>query len=49
MVDSVKTTFVGMTGMSVTWLEWMPVVIRILVGLATFIYLLVKIRKELKN
>ncbi len=49
MVDSVKTTFVGMTGMSVTWLEWMPVVVRILVGLATFIYLLVKIRKELKN
>tara|TARA_Y100001936_G_C15615022_1_gene428645 strand:+ start:244 stop:393 length:150 start_codon:yes stop_codon:yes gene_type:complete len=49
MVDSVKTTFVGMTGMSVTWLEWMPVVVRILVGLATFVYLLVKIRKELKN
>ncbi len=49
MVDSVKTTFVGMTGMSVTWLEWMPVVVRILVGLTTVIYLLVKIRKERKN
>jgi len=49
MIDSLKTTFVGLTGMSVTWLEWMPIVVRILVGLATFIYLIVKIKNELKK
>ena len=49
MGDSLKTMVVSITGMSVTWLEWMPIVVRILVGLATFIYLIVKIRNELKK
>ena len=49
MVDSLKTMVISITGMSVTWLEWMPIVVRILVGLATFIYLIVKIRNELKK
>ena len=49
MVDSLKTMVISITGMSVTWLEWMPIVVRILVGLANFIYLIVKIRNELKK
>ena len=46
MVDSVKTVLAGVGGVSVTWMEWLPVVVRVAVGLATFIYICVKIYKE---
>ena len=48
MIDSLKTTTIGITGISVTWLEWVPMAVRVLVGLATFIYIIVKIIKEIK-
>ena len=32
-------------GMAITWLDWMPVLVRVLVGLATFVYICVKIYK----
>ena len=48
MIDSLKTTIVGLTGMSITWLEWVPMVVRVLVGAATFVYIIVKIIREIK-
>ena len=48
MIESVKTTTAGISGMLVTWMEWLPMVVRILVGLATFVYLTVKIVREIK-
>ena len=48
IVDSLKTSSVGISGMVVTWMEWLPLVVRIAVGIATFVYLCVKIYKELK-
>ena len=48
MLDSLRTTTAGVSGIVVTWLEWVPVVVRIMVGLATFVYICVKIYKLLK-
>ncbi len=49
MIDSIKPLLAGVGGVTVTWLEWLPIVIRVLVGLATFIYICVRIYKELKR
>ena len=48
MIESVKTTTAGISGLLVTWMEWLPMVVRILVGVATFVYLIVKIVREIK-
>jgi hypothetical protein len=48
VLDSLRTTTAGVSGIIVTWMEWLPMVVRILVGLATFIYIIVKIVREIK-
>tara|TARA_Y100000593_G_C4217680_1_gene290093 strand:- start:399 stop:560 length:162 start_codon:yes stop_codon:yes gene_type:complete len=48
MLDSLRTTTAGVSGMIVTWMEWLPMVVRILVGTATFVYIIVKIVREIK-
>tara|TARA_R100000808_G_scaffold14629_1_gene34412 strand:- start:23767 stop:23916 length:150 start_codon:yes stop_codon:yes gene_type:complete len=48
VLDSLKTTMVGTGGIAVTWMEWLPLTVRVAVGIATFIYLCIKIYKELK-
>ncbi len=48
MIDSIRPLIAGVGGMTVTWMEWLPMVIRILVGLATFVYICVKIYKLMK-
>ena len=48
MLDSLKTTTIGFTGIGVTWLEFIPITVRVLVGMATFVYIIVKIVKEIK-
>ena len=49
MIESVKTTTAGVSGMAITWIEWLPVVVRVLVGLATVLYILIKAYKEYKR
>ena len=49
MIDSLKAMAVSITGIGVTWIEWLPVVIRVLVGVASLVYLLIKIHNELKK
>ena len=49
MVDSLKTMAVSATGLGVTWIEWLPVTVRVLVGLASLIYIFIKINNELKK
>ena len=49
MIDSLKTVTVSITGIGVTWIEWLPVTVRVAVGVATFIYICVKIHNELKK
>ena len=48
MIDSLKTTTAGTGAMVVTWMEWLPMLVRVLVGLATFVYICVKIYKLMK-
>ena len=48
MIDSLKTVGAGAGGFTVTWLEWLPMTVRVLVGLATFVYICIKIYRELK-
>ena len=45
MIDSLKTASAGAGGLVVTWIEWLPMLVRILVGLATFFYICLKIYK----
>ena len=40
-VDTLKTSGVGVSG-------WLPELVSLMVGIATLVYLVVKIRKELK-
>ena len=49
MIDSLKTVAVSATGIGVTWIEWLPVTVRVAVGIASFVYICVKIRNELKK
>jgi|TARA_B100002052_G_C15857951_1_gene588562 hypothetical protein len=49
MIDSLKTTTAGTGAMVVTWMEWLPIAVRVMVGVATFIYILVKIYKLLEK
>ena len=47
MIDTLKTTTVGIVGGQVTCLGLFPDIISVLVGVATFVYLGIKIKKEL--
>ena len=49
MVDSLKTTAASVTGIRVTWIEWLPVVVRVAVGIATFVYICAKAYNEIKK
>ena len=48
MVDSLKTVAVAAGGMGATWLEALPVYIRIAVGIASLVYVCAKTYKLLK-
>ncbi len=49
MVDSLKTVTAGAGGVTITWLEFLPMMVRVAVGVATFVYICVKIYKEIKR
>jgi hypothetical protein len=46
IVDAVKTASVGFSGIFITWIDWLPVAVRVAVGMATFIYMLYKAKNE---
>ena len=46
MLDSLKVVSVGTSGVVVTWMEWLPVAVRVAVGLATLVYMVIKARNE---
>ena len=48
MIDTLKTTGTGISGWWLSISGWLPEVISLCVGIATLVYLIVKIRKELK-
>ena len=49
MIDTLKTTGAGLGGFWISLWEWLPEVVSLSVGIATLIYLIIKIGKELKT
>tara|TARA_R100001594_G_scaffold25544_1_gene49944 strand:+ start:132 stop:278 length:147 start_codon:yes stop_codon:yes gene_type:complete len=48
MIDTLRTNVIGISGWWISMNKWLPEVVSLGVGMATFIYLLIKIYKELK-
>ena len=47
IVDTLKTSGVGVSGWWLSVSGWLPEVVSLSVGIATLVYLIIKIRKEL--
>jgi len=48
-IDTLKTSGIGIGGWWLSVSGWLPEVISLLVGIATLIYLIIKIKKELRT
>jgi hypothetical protein len=48
MLDTLKTTGAGIGGWWLSVSGWLPEVVSLMVGIATLLYLVIKISKELK-
>ena len=48
MADTLKTAMVGIGGSTIGWLEWFPPLMSAFGAIATLIYMLIKIYKEIK-
>ena len=48
MLDTLKTEGIGLSGWWLSISGWLPEMISMLVGLATLVYMIVKIKKEWK-
>tara|TARA_R110000824_G_C14940990_1_gene649815 strand:+ start:245 stop:394 length:150 start_codon:yes stop_codon:yes gene_type:complete len=49
MIDTLKTTGTGLGGFWISLWAWLPEMVSLSVGIATIVYLVVKIRKELRT
>tara|TARA_Y100000310_G_scaffold273518_1_gene289021 strand:+ start:75 stop:227 length:153 start_codon:yes stop_codon:yes gene_type:complete len=49
MIDTLKTTGAGVSGWWLSVSGWLPEVVSLSVGIATLVYLIIKIRKELRT
>ena len=48
MIDTLRTAAVGITGSALHWTQYVPPIMSALAALATLVYMLIKINKELK-
>tara|TARA_Y100000593_G_scaffold83824_1_gene158284 strand:- start:3709 stop:3882 length:174 start_codon:yes stop_codon:yes gene_type:complete len=49
MEDTVRTAGVGVGGIWATMWEFLPELIRLLIGIVTLIYMVIKVKKELTD
>ena len=49
MIDTLKTEGIGLGGWWLSISGWLPELVSLGVGIATLVYLLIKIKKELKT
>ena len=49
MLDTLKTETIGLGGWWLSVSGWLPQVVSLLVGIATLVYLMIKIGKELRT
>ena len=47
MQDTLKTSFVGLGGSTIGFFNWFPELVSAVVGIATLVYLVLKIKNEL--
>ena len=47
MLDTLKTEGIGISGWWLSVSGWLPEIISMLVGIATLVYMIVKIKKEI--
>jgi hypothetical protein len=48
MIDTLRTAAVGITGSALHWTQYVPPIFSALAALATLVYMLIKISKEIK-
>ena len=48
MVDTLRTASAGVAATWINCFGWLPEIVSVAVGLATLVYLVIKIKKELK-
>ena len=48
IIDTIKTTTYGVGGFWLSLWSWLPQIVSLGVGIATLVYLIIKIKKELK-
>jgi len=48
IVDTLKTTSYGIGGFWISLWNWLPDIVSLSVGITTLVYLIIKIRKELR-
>ena len=48
MVDTLRTEGIGISGWWLSVSGWLPGLVSLMVGIATLLYLIIKIKKELK-
>ena len=48
IIDTLKTTGAGVSGWGLSVSGWLPEIVSLCVGIATLLYLIIKIYKELK-
>ena len=48
MLDTLKTSCAGVGGFVLTFMEWLPDLVRLGIGIATLVYVVVRLRKEMK-
>ena len=49
MEETLKTTGAGLGGFWLSLWSWLPEIVSLAVGMATLVYLIIKITKELKS
>ena len=49
MVDTLKTSVVGISGTMVTWMQLIPPILSALTAIATLVYMILKIRNEVRK
>ena len=49
MEETLKTTGAGIGGFWLSLWNWLPEIVSLSVGIATLVYLIIKIRKELRT
>ena len=47
MIDTLKTSCAGVGGLALTFMEWLPDMVRLGIGIVTLAYMVLKFKKEL--